>query len=164
VTGEQPSPPVPSKSRSGGKHGPNTFANYQDVHNRRMQDFVDEGFVISHNVRFGKPTGGYITLEGDIHVKGGITVEVQKKLKILSGKGPNAMVKTSEYSYHVYANGRGNLFRYENCDHRHHHHVHWYDFLRTWGPTRVDELQENEVPTLSEVLDAVRDIYYENEF
>ena len=159
---------MPSKSSSGGRrHGPIRFANYQRIHNRRMQDFIQEGLVVSHTVRFGQPTSGYITLEGEINCLGGIMVEVKKKLQILSGQGPNAMVKTCEYSYNAYAIGRGNLFRYNSPHgyHRPYHHVHRYDILGTWDEIGdPEELRENEVPTLSEVLDEVRELYYGHEF
>src|SRR5438132_5735170 len=138
---------MPSKSTSeGNRHGPIRFANYERIHNRRMQDFIQEGLVVSHDARFGRPTDGYITLEGEINCRGGNTVEVKKKLKILSGKGPNAIVKTYEYSYNAYVSGRGNLFRYNSPhgDHRPYHHVHRYDILGTWDEIGdPEELREN---------------------
>jgi hypothetical protein len=148
------------------RRGPISYTNYQRIHDRRIEDFVNEGFVISHNVTFGPPSSGHITVEGDIYCLGGITVEVRKRLKILRGKGPKAMVKTSDYAYNVYANGRGNLFRYDSPhEHRPYHHVHRYDVLATWSELSVEDIgNENKVPTLGEVIEEARDLYYAHEF
>lgn len=154
-------------STSGGnRHGPNSFANYQEVHNRRMQDFMQGGFVTSHNLRFGAPTHGCISLEGDIHCLGGITINVRKQLKILSGTGAGAVIQTSGYSYNAFANGRGIIVRYDSPhdDHNQFHHVHRHDYLGSWSEIDIEPLLESEVPTLADVIEEVHDIYYGNEF
>ena len=101
-----------------------------------------------------------------IRCLGGIRVAVEKKLKILNGQGANALVQTSEYHYNAFVRDQGNLFRYDSPHgHRPYHHVHRFDFLKTWSQTGVQELRtENEIPTLSDVLDEVCEMYYGHEF
>lgn len=153
----------------GTKHGPNRFASYQEVHTKRMQDFLREGFVLSEDLHFVEIGGRKLALEGTITCQGGIVVEVEeveKVLKIISGDGANAMVQTVQYRYHAYAQDRGNILRYDSPhSHRPYHHVHRHDICGTWTETAIDELRtEDDIPTLSEVLDELREIYYANEF
>src|SRR5207244_1137060 len=97
---------------AGDRHGPTSFANYRTIHDRCMQAFIDAGFVTSHTLAFGSPRHGRMALTGEIRCLGPITIQVDKKLKILKGTGPTATVQTVEYRYHAQAEGRGPLFRY----------------------------------------------------
>jgi hypothetical protein len=130
-----------------------------------MGDFMDEGFVTSHTLEFGKSELGYITLAGEVRCLGPITIQVDKRLKILRGAGPTATVRTVEYSYHAQADGRGPLFRYCSPHDRSYHHVHRFDVFDSWGAFPVQEIRYgNDIPTLSEVIEEARDIYYDHEF
>src|SRR5206468_7852168 len=77
---------------------------------------------------------------------------------------------TVEYRYHAQADGRGPLFRYcspHGSGHRPCHHVHRYDIFDTWAELfPVEEIWDgNAVPTLSDVIEEVRDkVYYCYEF
>ena len=158
---------MPSTSTSGGnRHAPTRYANYLQVHETRMQRFLRGEFVFSDGVKFAVPAGGYIAVAGEIQCLGGIRIAVDKKLKILSGQGANALVQTSAYHYNAFVHGQGNLFRYDSPHgHRPCHHVHRFDFLKSWSQTGVQELQSvNAVPTLSDVIDEARELYYEYEF
>ncbi len=131
-----------------------------------MQDFVDEGFVTSHTLEFGKPTHGHIALTGEIRCLGSITISVDKRLKVLKGKGPTATVRAIEYRYHAQADGRGPLFRYcspHDGGHRPCHHVHRYDAFGS-EVLPVEEIWDsNAVPTLSNVIAEARELYYNRE-
>jgi hypothetical protein len=55
------------------------------------------------------------------------------------------------------------VFRYDSShDHRRHHHVHRYN--RKGELTVDDILDENDVPTLGEVIEETRDLYWSPEF
>ncbi len=133
-----------------------------------MQGFVEQGFVISHTLEFGKPAHGHIALTGEIRCLSPITINVDKKLKVLKGTGRAETVRTVEYTYHAQADGRGPLFRYcspHGPGHRPCHHVHRYDIFNTWAELPVEEIWDGSaVPTLSDVIEEARDLYYSYEF
>jgi hypothetical protein len=150
----------------GTKHGPNRRANYERVHDTVIQQFLRGGFVLSEDLRFEEVAGrGYLVLRGEVRCSGGIVLEVEKRIKILDGDGPYAMVQTVQYRYHAYSSGRGNLFRY--CgphDDRPYHHVHRYDVFNTWSEASIEEItDEDEIPTLGEVLGELREMYYSSD-
>lgn len=138
--------------------------NYKRIHSKVMESFIKEGFVISDGITFGEPSGGYITLQGQIHCLGGLQIAVDKRLRILGGTGGHVRVTTAQYSYNVSVSGRGNLIRYDSAhDHRPHHHVHRFD--SECHLVSVHEIHdENKVPTLGDVITEVRDLYYSPEF
>lgn len=131
-----------------------------------MARFVAEGFITSHTIGFAAAANGYIAIAGEIRCLGGLTITVDKTLAVLDGEGPGAMVHTTAFSYHVQADGRGPVLRY--CGphtHRPHNHVHRFDYLATWDEVQVVPIPEiNDVPTLSDVLEEVRDLYWSNDF
>jgi hypothetical protein len=132
-----------------------------------MGRFEAEGFITSHTVDFGAATHGYISIVGEIQCLGGMTISVGKTLTVLDDQGPGAMVYTTNYHYHVQADGRGPPLRYESphADHHVYNQVHHFDFLGKWNELQVVPIYEiNDVPTLSEVIEEVRDIYWSNEF
>jgi hypothetical protein len=158
-----------SAGAEGDRHGATSFTNYRQVHDARMQGFVDAGFVTSHTLAFGSPRHGHITLTGEVRCLGPITIRVDKKLKVLKGKGPSWTVRTVEYRYHAQADGRGSLFRYcspHGSGHRPCHHVHRYDVFDTWAELLpVEEIWNgNDVPTLSDVIEEAQDLYYRDDF
>ena len=126
-----------------------------------MADF--EEFVLTDGVRFGEPRDGHINVEGEIQCLGGITVTVEKKLKIVRGMGPTATVRTAEYSYNVRVEGRGNLFRYCAPDgYRVHHHVHRFDDDGRELPVE-DIHYSDDIPHLSDVIEKARGVYFGDE-
>ena len=161
-----------SPGTKGDRHGPTSFANYRTVHDSRMQNFVDKGFVISHTLEFGRPTHGHISLTGEVRCLGPITIHVDKKLKVLKGRGPTATVRTVRLSVVPVLdgpNGRGPLFRYcspHGLGHLPCHHVHRYDVFDTWAELLpVEEIWNgNAVPTLSDVIEEAQAIYYRYDF
>lgn len=137
--------------------------NYKRIHNRVMRGFIQDGFVISDGVTFSEPLDGHITVRGEIRCQGGFQIDVDKKLRIVSGTGATTRVKTVEYSYNVSVAGRGNVFRYDSAhNHRQHHHVHRFD-ARGDLVSLHDIHDENEVPTLGDVIAEARELYYSPE-
>lgn len=148
----------------GTKHGPTRLQTYQRIHDRRMEGFLREGFVLSEDLRFEEIGDGLIGLNGSVRCLGGIVLEVEKVLTVRKGKGPTALVQTTEYRYHAYVTGKGSLLRYcsPHPEHRPYHHVHRFDLFGTWAETQVLELRsEKDIPTLSEVIEELEALYYE---
>lgn len=93
-------------------------------------------------------------------------------MAVLEGDGPNALVQTILYNYHAgLADGRS-LFRYdspdlvitgETVDYHKHHHKHLYDPTQGMKEVGVEViLDENNVPTLGDVIEELEDWYYEH--
>ncbi len=147
-----------------GKHGPNSFANYQEVHNKRIRQALDGGFLVFDGLAFDALGDNLIVLEGELRCVGDITIDVLKTIRILGGQGATARVQSESYRYHAHIKGIGNILRYDS-PHRHHphHHVHRYDVLKgDKEGSRFDLVQETERPTLGEVIDELNDWYYAN--
>ena len=147
------------------KHGPNRLDRYQEIHETVMGHLRDEGFVLSDTLAFSDLGDGVIELEGHIHCRGGIRLEVEKLLDVLSGDGATAMVQTFAYSYHAcLEGGRGNIVRYDSAhpDHNQDHHVHRYDVFAGDVEGSVEMLGHDGWPTLGDVLHELRDWYYEH--
>jgi hypothetical protein len=151
----------PRQGRS--RHDVIRLDNYKRIHNQRMRDFIAEGFVVSDTVTFGQPSRGHVTVRGEIRCLGGLHIDVDKKLRIVSGRGGGMRVKTANYSYNVSVSGNGNMFRYDSAhNHRTQHHVHRYN--RKGELAVEDILDENDVPTLGDVIAEARDLYWSPEF
>lgn len=129
-----------------------------------MQRFLREEFILSEDLIFSASGDGYLSISGTIKCKGGIEVLVAKILKILSGSGHRSLVQTIEYSYNAYVAGQGNILRYNSPhdDHNQFHHVHRFDFFGG-GDETVEEIKtEEDRPTLSDVLEELRNWYWQN--
>lgn len=155
----------------GDKHGPNRFDRYQEIHETVMERLRKEGFILSDNLEFRVLGNGLIELEGLIECLGGIRVEVDKLIEVISGDGPDALVQTARYSYNASLAGRGNILRYDNPhkdrggdspDHHKDHHVHRYDVFVGDRSGTVAVHGPDGWPTLGEVLCELRDWYYAN--
>lgn len=153
----------------GAKHGPNRFDRYLAIHDTIMAKFASDGFVEDDGVVFSDLGAGEILVEGKIQCVGGICIRVIKTLAVVSGVRAEALVRTTSYSYNVFADGIGNVFRYcsphdteEQPDHKPFHHKHVYDLLAGDVTGRVEEVGDDAWPTLGEVIEQARDWYHHN--
>lgn len=146
------------------KHGPNRLSNYRAVHDTIMQKFLRAGFVRSENLSFNDLGDGFIELEGIIECVGNVNIDVYKRIQILKGDGPNALVQTVDYSYNAYVDGIGNILRYDSPhpDHYREHHVHRFDTASKHEITVDFILKEEDRPTLGEIISEVEHWYYDN--
>ena len=105
---------------------------------------------------------GHLLLHGRIHCKGGLQIDVNKRLRLGDESGHDT-VQTVAYSYNVSLQNLGNIFRYDSPHptHNREHHVHRYDVLNgdTEGTVEMD-YREDEWPTLREVVDEAAEWYY----
>lgn len=81
----------------------------------------------------------------------------------LSEEGGETLAARDSYTYNVTLRGVGNIFRYDgpHPSHQSFHHVHRYDVLGDGGQ-EVSRLEEDETPTLGEVIDEAENWYYEH--
>jgi hypothetical protein len=143
-----------------GKHGPNTWDNYQAVHDSCLRDY--DHFIVEDGLE-AIPTQTLVKWDGILYCAGGLEIHVDKTQRV-SDRGGQLMVQTTEYKYHVQrkvGTRTIKLFRYDNVhvqpDHPDHHHRHRFD-------ENGDEIEPTEYkgvegwPTLGEVLQEAYDL------
>lgn len=147
-----------------GKHAPTRFSQYIKAHDNVLGQFVREGFVAEdHGLEFEAVPGGLL-LEGRLECEGGIRIDVTKLVAYVI-EDTDPLVETRRYRYHVTLRGAGNVFRYDSPHETHNreHHVHRYDLLDGDRRGEVTFLHdEEEVPTLGEVIEEARQWYWAN--
>ena len=146
------------------KHGTNRLNAYLQIHETVMEHQLHNGFVLSDGLVF-TPIYNGILLEGAILCQGSIRLQVRKIIRILEGEGADALVQTTAYSYNALLPSRGNIFRYDSPHptHNKEHHVHRYDVLNGGAQFPIEWLtQEEQRPTLGEVIDELAGWYYTN--
>ena len=146
------------------KHGPNRLNAYLQIHETVMERQLRNGFVLSDELVF-TPIHNGILLESDILCQGSIRLQVRKIIRILEGEGADALVQTTAYSYNALLPSRGNIFRYDSphATHNIEHHAHRYDILNDGAQFPIEWLtQEEQRPTLGEVIDELAEWYYTN--
>lgn len=128
-----------------------------------MQQFVREGIVESDTLEFADLGNGFLLLEGRIWCLGGAYIDVWKLLKIVDGEGRTARVQTCRYNYNAALPRVGNIFRYDSADEFHpEHHVHRFDTLAGDRDGTREPVDENEYPTLGEVIRELANWYYDH--
>ncbi len=129
-----------------------------------MDQFRKEGFVTSDDLRLESLGGGLMVIEGTVRCVGPINLSVYKTLETVKGRGADALVQCVAYSYNAALEGLGNILRYESPHKTHNqdHHVHRFDVLGSEAET-LKWIRDDEWPTLGEVIEELRDWYYENE-
>ncbi|MEL7352759.1 MAG: hypothetical protein ABG776_12530 [Cyanobacteria bacterium J06555_13] len=116
-----------------------------------------------------EPGSGELVMRGEIGCKGGILIDVEKTLAIISGWGDEALVETVRYKYNVSLRGLSNILRYDNQDedfsfrknHADRHHKHVFDW-RTGIQQRVEWVGADNWPKLNQVIEEMREWYGEH--
>jgi hypothetical protein len=146
------------------RHGWNSLENYFHVHDRRIADFIAEGFVLHDGLEREWLGSDTIVIQGRIRCAHGLFVDVEKYLAVKISRSGALQVKTGSYSYHVGIAGERerSLFRYDNAHvytregHPDTHHKHRFDH-HTWQEVRPpDWIGQERWPHLSEVLEELR--------
>jgi hypothetical protein len=148
-----------------GKHAPNKLSSYVQIHETVMEQFLRAGFVRSENLSFADLGNGLIELSGTIECAGDIYIVVKKLIAVLEGDGPNAIVQTIYYDYNAVLRNAGNILRYDSPHETHNreHHVHRFDPVGhevSGSPFFLRD--ENDRPTLGEVISEVEAWYYDH--
>ena len=113
-----------------GKHGPNSWHDYLEVHRSRLADFADH-FIIEDRLTSTR-TRSQVVWKGELLCADGIEIHVTKTQEV-TYRGGQPWVETVDYSYHVFRrHGQvpTHLVRYDNSTHHRHpdpHHRHRYD-------------------------------------
>lgn len=118
-----------------------------------MADLMAEGFVVEDQCQFTF-LPSVILLQGTIVCLDGITLDVEKVIAVLDGRGMTARVQTRMFRYHAWVRGVHNILRYESAhEHRRHAHKHVYATFGDGREVEIIELaEEDRIPTLGEVI------------
>jgi len=138
-----------------GKHGPNSWQDYLEVHRSRLADFADH-FIIEDRLTSTR-TRSQVVWKGELLCADGIEIHVTKTQEV-TYRGGQPWVETVDYSYHVFRrHGQvpTHLVRYDNSTHHRHpdpYHRHRYDAngQEILPPEHVGEAGW---PTLGEVIE-----------
>jgi hypothetical protein len=144
------------------RHSPARLSTYVRVHEVRMQQFRDSGFVTDDSLRLNAIGSGFLMMEGEIACLGPILVNVEKRLQIVDGSEDEARVQTLYYAYNASVQGHGNFLRHDNAhfaarSHADEHHAHYFDW-RTGEERRVAWIGAAGWPTSPEIVRVPRRI------
>jgi len=128
-----------------------------------MTELLDEGFVVEDRCEF-TILPSVILLQGAIVCLDSLTLDVDKEIAVLEGRGRTARVQTRRFRYHAWLRGVHNVLRYESAhEHRPIAHKHVY---ATFGDGREREIielvNEDDIPTLGEVIRELQVWHQEN--
>jgi hypothetical protein len=147
----------------GKKHGPNKLSNYVETHTTVIRQFISEGFVLSEGLSLYPVGQGLLVISGEVRCLGGIVLNVAKVLEIVRNDPTNPVVQTAAYSYNAKLEGLGNIVRYDSPhDHHPRHHVHRFDVLNGDSDGALDDVKDDDWPTIGDLLGELRDFYYAN--
>jgi hypothetical protein len=122
-----------------------------------MARLLEGGFVVEDQCEFSFPPD-LVLLTGQIACVDQISLDVLKRIEILSGSGPSAIVQTKSFRYHAWVRGAHNIFRY--CSphgHRPYAHKHVYDPFDDGREGEMKELRkEADIPLMSQVLEELQ--------
>ena len=135
------------------------------MHKGVIRRFVQEDFIVSDGVVFDPPKGGYVSVHGQIQCLSGLNIDVEEKLKVVSRERGNVRVVREGYKYNVSVSGRGNRFRHDggHPDHSQRPHEHRFD-SRGQQTSRLEIDEGSALPTLGDVIDETRELYWSPEF
>jgi hypothetical protein len=129
-----------------------------------MAEFLNEGFVTEDSTAF-TVRESVVLLAGTIVCVDAITIDVEKQLALLGGRGRTARVQTSTFRYHAWVRGVHNILRYESGHKTHRLYPHKHEY-NTFGDGRETSLRdlpdEDSIPTLGEVIREVQEWHAAN--
>jgi hypothetical protein len=149
------------------KHAPNRFSAYLEIHSSVISQYEKDRFI-GFNTLMIDAIPGQILMRGHLGCPGKIAISVYKILDVTKDKGTD-WVQTNWYSYNVFVQNIGNVFRYDNKDedfsfrpgHLDEHHKHVFDWK---NDTEIKTIWVgvDGWPTLGEVIEETREWYWEN--
>ena len=137
------------------RHGWNSYQNYREIHETRLaaHPFVDHSRPNTIAFEFYQLEGElYIELNGQIHCRNGVVLEVTKYLETRWTRGGRLQVRCFSYRYNASIAGKHNVLRYDNGHDFDEYHRHVFD-AATGQPILEQHLTRYQFPLLSEVLD-----------
>jgi hypothetical protein len=158
---------VSTRHDRGDPHDWNSLDTYLHIHDSYLQQFVDDGFIIEHDLT---PTMlrnlRRLLIRGRIRCQHGLFLEVIKELEVENRNG-KLYVRTEQYNYHAGVEGDENrpIFRYDNAHpyqgHGDAHHKHCFDY-EVWQSIMPPEwVGRDGWPHLSDAIAELRAWWYE---
>jgi hypothetical protein len=135
------------------------------VHERRIDDFIYEGFIIENGLSLRWLRPDLLLMRGRIRCQHGLFIDVEKYLKVKALTSGGRRVRTRTYSYNAGVEGSqdraifqyDNFHTYEREGHRDAHHKHRFDH-RTWRRINPpDWISEEGWPHLSDAIEELRE-------
>ncbi len=143
------------------RHDWNALDTYFHIHEAYMQRFMDDGFVIDHDLGNPLVLSDTVRLSGRIRCQHGIFLDVDKVLEIERRNG-KAYVRTQRYNYQAMIAGSPPrpIFRYDNAHgypgHADDHHKHCVDY-RVWEYIEPPEwIGHDRWPHISDVVEELQ--------
>ena len=149
---------------SQGKYSPCRFKTYAENLNNRVQRFKREDFVSEETLHFSREEGP-VHLEGQVLCEGGLYIDAEEWLNVISEDGTRSKIQRSGYRYNVALVGVGNVMRYDSPHptHNQEHHVHRFDIFDDDDEGEVHFIYDvSQTPALDEVIEETRNWYYDN--
>lgn len=149
-----------------GKHSLNSYEKYFEIHVRCLESLKASGVVCSETLEIEQLDCSRLRMKGFVYCRGGLELRVDKTLK--SENTPKGLsIQAVKYCYHLRFINGANIFRYDNAHphpgHKTAFHVHRYDPMGVEIPGSPIEIpNEDEWPTLGEVLEETDKFYWEN--
>jgi len=151
-------------SKRNDPHGWNSLDNYIQVHERRIADFIAEGFIINDGLVRDWPTPHTILIKGRNYCDHGLFLDVEKYLEVIDSGSGSKWVRTDTYGYLGGIEGDQDraIFRYDNFHvyeregHRDAHHRHRFEH-DTWQEIEPPEwIGAERWPHLSDAIAELR--------
>ena len=145
------------------RHGWNSYQNCREIHEARLaaHPFVDHSRPNTIAFEFYEFEGElYMELNGQIHCRNGVVLEVTKYFETRWTRGGRLQVRCFSYRYNASIAGKHNVLRYDNGHDLDEYHRHVFD-VTNGQPVLEEHLTRNEFPLLSEVLDELARMFGE---
>jgi hypothetical protein len=149
-----------------GKHSPNSFDKYFEIHARCLESLKASGVVCSETLEIQQLDCARLRMAGLIRCRGNLELKVDKLLK-LERTPKGQMIQAVKYSYNLRFFNGGNIFRYDNAHvhaylgHQSPFHVHRFNPMGLQLSGSPIELpDEEDWPTLTEVLEEADEFYW----
>lgn len=151
--------------RGVGKHSPNSYEKYFEIHARCLESLKASGVVCNETLEIDQLDCARLRIKGFVYCRGGLELKVDKILKVeKTSRGQT--IQAVKYSYNLRFSNGGNIFRYDNAHvhsylgHKSPFHVHRFNPMGVQLPNSPTEVpSEEDWPTLTEVIEEA-DSYY----
>lgn len=154
-----------------GKHSPIPYEKYFAIHARCLEDLKSSGVIRKENLKTDQLENCLFKMRGEVLCRGNLLLKVGKTLRAERTISGIITIQAIKYEYNLrFVNG-SNVFRYDNAHphtylgHTSAFHVHRFNPLGHEQPGSPFEIaNEEDWPTLTEVLQEVDEYYWSNLF
>lgn len=127
------------------------YEGYKTVHERYINDAINEGIIIENRLAFNEVRQGRrlieVNIKGRIECEYGLTIFVDKWLKV----DDTQRVRGSDYNYHaMLTNPLQDVIRYDNSHGPNELHCHLFNLEN--GTETIHPIQIEDLPTLDRFI------------